>query len=117
MNSGDINWQKKTKKIKGVKHTAVLYSPTFGAGWSTWNKSFASFLLFDKGIVERVLKEDKESIKAYVTEKTGGTDSVYFGGLRDLEVAWIPEGERFVIDEYDGRESIRFLDDVYFFTA
>lgn len=116
MNSGDIAWSKKTKKIKGVTHTAVLVSHGFGAGWSTWNQKFASFLMFDKGIVERVLRGDKDEVTTYVKEKVG-SEYIFFGGLDDLSVEWIPEGVRFVIEEYDGSESIVRYDDVEFFTA
>ena len=30
----------------------------------------------------------------------------YTGGIEDLEVQWVPEGTEFLIDEYDGAESI-----------
>ena len=117
MNSGDIAWKKKTKTIKGVKHIAVLVSPNFGAGWSTWNREFASFLLFDSGIVERVIRDDKDEVETYICEKTKGKAYIYYGGLKDLEVCWIPEGTKFVIDEYDGRETLRTLDNIDYFTA
>ena len=37
--------------------------------------------------------------------------------IDDLVVEWIPEGVRFVIEEYDGSESLVRYDDVEFFTA
>ena len=33
----------------------------------------------------------------------------YLGGLRDVEIEWVPKGARFVIDEYDGSESLTIL--------
>jgi hypothetical protein len=35
----------------------------------------------------------------------------YSGGVQDLKVAWIPEGTKFQITEYDGSESIELLDE------
>lgn len=63
---------------------AVLYSPGFGAGWYSWHNE--QKLVFDKDIVEAVL-----------------------GGARDLQVAWIDEGDQFEINEYDGSESIHII--------
>jgi hypothetical protein len=31
---------------------------------------------------------------------------IYSGGLDDLQVAWIPEGMMFKVNDYDGSESI-----------
>jgi hypothetical protein len=31
---------------------------------------------------------------------------VYCGGLEDLVITWVPVGERFRIEEYDGSESL-----------
>lgn len=116
-NSGDIAWSKKTKKIKGVTHTAVLYSAGFGAGWSTWNQMYASFLMFDKGIVERVLKEDKDSIPAYIESKLGKDEVICIAGLDSIAVAWVPQGVKFLIEEYDGSESIVRYEHLDFQTA
>jgi hypothetical protein len=41
-----------------------------------------------------------------VVEHLTGTADVYTGGVRDLEVAWLPQGTAFRIEEYDGNESI-----------
>lgn len=115
-NSGDIAWSKKTKKIKGVSHTAVLISHGYGAGWSTWNERFSSFLLFDKGIVELVLRGKKDEVEEYVKKKVGD-EHVFLGGLDDLDVEWVREGTRFIVDEYDGSESIIMVEHMNFFNA
>lgn len=81
---------------------AVLYSPGFGAGWSTWNSEYPE-LMFDPNIVHYLEKGDKQSILSYCELKYPGA---YLGGLDGLEVAWIPVGAEFVIDEYDGSETV-----------
>ena len=87
---------------------AVLYSPGFGAGWSTWG---VPELAVDKDLVELFIADDLVSFEAKVDEKYPDT---YLGGLCDLEVAWITEGTRIQITEYDGNEGIEFLDSVGF---
>ena len=90
---------------------AVIYSPGFGAGWYTWNSlkdcngADPRELIFDKTLVEMILasKSIKE-LEKYVVEKWGG--GVYCGGLGDCKVTFFPEGTEFVIEEYDGSESI-----------
>ena len=81
---------------------AVLYSPGFGAGWSTWNPGVPE-ILFDPAIVELVEKRKRDELKVYVTLKYL---DLYMGGLEDLTVAWLPEGSEFRIHDNDGSESI-----------
>lgn len=83
----------------------VLISPGFGAGWSTWN--------------ERKLATDKRIIKAFESGMTYdemesyleelGYEDVYMGGYSSCEIVEIPKGSRFIIEEYDGHESILIL--------
>lgn len=103
------------KKIVDGK-VAVLYSPGFGAGWSTWaDGEYTEFLLFDERLVNLLLVDNKDAIKILVDRVS--KNSVYTGGLCDLEVEWIPLGTRFVVDEYDGSESIRVLEDINWYVA
>jgi hypothetical protein len=95
---------------------AVLYSPGYGAGWSTWNSDIPE-LVFDPTLVQMVLdRVDLQEMKDYCSDKWFNKD-LYLGGLEDLCVYWVPQGERFRIDEYDGSESVVLLDNEYWFTA
>jgi hypothetical protein len=92
---------------------AVLVSPGFGAGWSTWNSD--SELLFDPTIVEMI--EDgtnSETITQYCEAKY---PDGYYGGAGDLKVQWLPVGTAFRIHEYDGSESVEIRDDINWITA
>jgi hypothetical protein len=88
---------------------AVLYSPGFGAGWTSWgfgNNEFRDFLLFDKTLVEMAMSEsDTEDVEAYINSQFP-EEYLYMGGWRDITVAWVPKGTLFKINEYDGSESI-----------
>lgn len=91
------------KVIRGGK-VAVLYSPSFGAGWSTWNGEHEDFLLFDRTLVEAFESGGGEAVAGLVEALL---PDVYTGGAGDLELAWLDEGERFYVHEYDGSESIK----------
>ena len=94
---------------------AVLYSPGFGAGWSTW--------AYDD--TEQAMAMDRDLVLAFLD---GGVDALvkvtaqkypdnYTGGAEDVEVAWLPEGTRFEIREYDGSETLHTLDNVSWLVA
>jgi hypothetical protein len=101
--------QKKTVDGK----VAVLYSPGFGAGWYTWHN--VAELLFDPKVVDMVMdKTSAETIELYCKTVYGDH---YYGGASDLEVAWVPTGTEFVIDDYDGAETLQIKDNTKWITA
>jgi hypothetical protein len=81
---------------------AVLYSPGFGAGWSTWNQERPE-ILFDPAIVKFVEADQWAELETYVTLKY---PDIYKGGMKDLAIAWVSEGTLFRVNDYDGSESI-----------
>jgi len=97
---------------------AVIYSPGFGGGWSTWNFSHLD-CVFDREIAEQVLDgEDPQAIERLAQAKWGQGDNYFFSGAaEELAVAWLPEGVRFVIREYDGNETIETENDIEWLTA
>lgn len=86
---------------------AVLYSPTFGAGWYTWNGDTPE-IIFDPAIAKLVIEEKFDELETFLELKY---PNIYKGGMMDLEVQWIPEGTLFKIVEYDGAESIEYKED------
>ena len=94
---------------------AVLYSPDYGAGWSTWAPAeIREAVLFDPAMVELVEQEKLEELQVYVTLKY---PDIFCGGLRDLQILWMPEGTQFVVNDYDGNESIQTRDSTDWYTA
>lgn len=92
---------------------AVLYSPGFGAGWSTWaDYDIRELVLFDPIVVEWV---EKGKIGPVPTEHYG--EYFYAGGAEDLVIEWVPVGTKFIIHEYDGSESLRTMDNIRWHTA
>lgn len=90
-------------------NVAVLISTEFGAGWSTWAQpDEAEALLFDSRIVDAVLS-GRASEDIVILCKSLGYES-YMGGAGDLIVEWLEPGTRFLVEEYDGNESIRTFD-------
>ena len=85
---------------------AILYSPGFGAGWSTWDKEEISY---DKRIVEKFLAgADEKEMKSFLNEI--GYKDVYMGGYKQLKIKWLPVGTKYIIYEYDGNESIQTIE-------
>ena len=89
---------------------AVLYSPGYGAGWSTWcdNDDLIETLLFHPLIVEKVESgHEKEITSEWLVEQFGEEfEDVYCGGTNQLEIEWLPKGTAFRIEEYDGFETV-----------
>ena len=87
---------------------AVLISPGFGAGWSTWAEDAQKqALAFDRRLVEAVLARGFPSDELLCEVLGVDEDNLpYTGGRGDLTVAWVDKGERFYIHEYDGSEHI-----------
>lgn len=95
--------------------TAVFISAGFGAGWSTWN-SDGFYVFGDETLVDMVEGgASPEQIEDYVRSVMGNVP--YLGGVDGLYVMWVPVGEKFVIQEYDGSESIRLMNETNWYTA
>ena len=95
------------EKLERDGKVAVLYSPGFGAGWSTWNtEPRYRGLLFDREIVEFVLADDLDAAISLAEKKY---PDVYLGGGGGLTVEWVPKGERFIVEEYDGAENVTII--------
>jgi hypothetical protein len=99
------------EKVIRDGNVAVLYSPGYGAGWYSWNSEHKE-LLFHPKLVEMVEAGRNAEITDNWLKENLGPD-FYAGGAKDLRIAWLPEGTAFEINEYDGSESIRTLDDLY----
>ena len=104
---------KSLNKLVDNGKVAVLYSPGFGAGWSTWNQEVPE-ILFDPVIVDFVEKDQWDELATYVTLKYPG---IYDSGMRDLAIAWIDVGVEFRIHEYDGNERIEIKEELAWITA
>lgn len=98
------------KRYNDQGQVAVLISLGFGAGWSTWGDTEqASARLFDSRLVDFVLANGAAELQQ-LAESLGYTG--YMGGADDVEVVWLEQGTHFMINEYDGSESIRTFDDL-----
>jgi hypothetical protein len=94
---------------------AVLYSPGYGAGWFSWN-TFCPQCVFSPEIVNLIEEDRNDEVTPELCSMLFG-DEFYSGGSRDLKIQWIPEGSNFTIDEYDGFESIHYMDKIEYLTA
>ena len=83
-----------------------IISAGFGAGWSTWNSEHEDFLLFDKKLIE--LCKSKASLEAVDEYLKSKGMNIYMGGWDGCYVETIEDDEVFIVEEYDGAESVRY---------
>ena len=91
---------------------AVLYSPGYGAGWYSWNTEYPD-CIFDPDCVQAVLDDNSSRLAVIASHKWPDG----YWSPEDVDVCWLAPGTQFVIHEYDGSESIRYLDDIKYHTA
>ena len=103
------------EKVEKDGLIAVLYSPGYGAGWSTWaDDAQKEALCMDARIVAPFLAGDKD---AAVSAALVLFPDLYTGGARDLAVMWVEKGKAFQVEEYDGSESVHVLGDRTYLVA
>lgn len=94
----------------------ILYSPKYGAGWSTWaDDKMRDFMLFYEPLIEAIesgtgIKEAIEQFEKDCQDKFG--EIPYMGGVGNLKVYTIYNNEKFIIKEYDGFESVVLESDI-----
>jgi len=92
------------KYYNDKNEVAVLYSPGYGAGWSSWHDDQS--ILFDKEIVKLVIDKNTQGVIDLMAKKN---PDIYCGGAKDLKIAWLEKGTVFEINEYEGNESIHII--------
>ena len=94
---------------------AILYSPGFGAGWSTWAYGDSEqAMAMDRDLVLAFLEGGVNALVKITAQKYPDN---YTGGADGIVVAWLPVGTRFEIREYNGSETLHTLDNVPWLVA
>lgn len=88
------------KVIRNGK-VAVAISPSFGAGWTTWESGISPF---EPKVIKMIEEGRQSEIDEEWCEKELGLKNICCGGAADLKIVWIPQGSKFSINEYDGSE-------------
>jgi hypothetical protein len=91
---------------------AVLVSHGWGAGFYSWGAPLQA--IFDPTLVDLIENNKIPDAIDYI-EKT--YPDAFSGGVGQLDIVWIPEGAKFIINEYDGSESLQFMDTEDWITA
>jgi hypothetical protein len=89
-----------------------LVSHGYGGGFHTWGAPIEA--IFDPILVDLIENFKIQEAIDYVLKTY---PDAYEGGVKDLDIEWIPEGAKFIINEYDGSESIQLMDDTNWITA
>ena len=95
---------------------AVLYSPGWGAGWYSWHGM--EELLYHPTLVQMVEDGQRLDITNELCNSILGKGRrVVVMGEENLTIEWLPIGTEFIIDEYDGNESITLKGNTNWLTA
>ena len=89
-----------------------MVSHGYGGGFHTWGAPIEA--IFDPILVDLIENFKIQEAIDYVLKTY---PDAYEGGVKDLDIEWIPEGAKFIINEYDGSESIQLMDDTNWITA
>lgn len=98
--------------VRDGREACVLVSPGFGAGFVTWCDGVSPF---EPKIVALVLAGQQHLLAAADPQQVAemlGAEHVCLLGVWNLEIAYVPLGTQFRIDEYDGSESLIFVSDL-----
>ena len=109
----------KPEKLIHDGKVAVLYSPGYGGGWSTWarEEDIAEFLLFDRRLVEAAKAEaSRDEVEAFLAI-IFADHYINTGGWEQIVTQWVPVGTKFRVTEYDGFEGIKFYDPADYYEA
>ena len=98
------------KEIRDGK-VAVLVSLGFGAGWYT--RHGIEELIFHPKLVELVEQGNRHEITEELCKKLTNTDKyICTFGVSGLKIFWINIGDKFIIEEYDGWEDIKTINNL-----
>jgi hypothetical protein len=105
------------EKVVQDGHVAVLYSPGYGGGWSTWaNSEWAETKLYCPELVKAIEDRDADGEELARLANLIFPDQ-FNGGAEQLMVAWLPQGTAFKVVEYDGYERIEQMGQIDWFIA
>lgn len=96
------------EKVIRDNNVAILISPGFGAGWYSWNSK--PEIVFHPKLVEMVEQNRNDEINENWIKDNLGIENIYCGGAKNLKIVWLPIGTIFEIEDYDGAESIKTLE-------
>jgi hypothetical protein len=96
------------KKVIRDGKVAIIYHPSFGAGWYTWNEDYKE-MMYHPQLVQKILDDEQKDLTEEWVKAVLGIDSekhLYCGAAGELKIEWLPIGTAFRISEYDGFESV-----------
>jgi hypothetical protein len=99
----------------------IIYSPGYGAGWSTWARGFGDdrkyciklatdneLIHLAEAYLRGVLRLDEFVYRFKTRAEEIAPERCYFGAIErgNIAIAEIPDGIRWRIVEYDGYENV-----------
>jgi hypothetical protein len=97
-------------------NVAVIINKGYGIGWSTFGGEYQESLMYDGAIVNMVLAHT-DGFEQEITQYCRTKYPDFYCIAYDLDVVWVKPGRPFFVEEYDGHESICYIDTLNTFTA
>ena len=97
-------------KVIHNNKVAVAITDKYGAGWSTWSNIDPM-----DGRINKLLVEGRYVEALQVAKELYPNEGITT--VTHLEIVWVEVGRQFIIEEYDGLESILYADNLEWVTA
>lgn len=96
---------------------AVILNREYGVGWSTAaDHNIREEVLFCPAIAKLLADRGPDYVQ-WITEYCRNTWPDFYCNPAGLEMYWVAKGREFMVREYDGHESLMFLDTIQYYTA
>ncbi len=107
------------KLVNNKNEVAILYSPGNTSGWYTWNRYIGQKLIKDSRIIQYFFSDKYKDYKyeQFFKEVMQFEQIPFPSKNRTFKIAFIPQDTKFVIEEYDGSESIHTIDEMEWINA
>lgn len=100
------------EKLNKDGNVAVLVSEGYGAGFLTWGAPTEA--IFNPTLIRLIEQGDTRGAINFAKKTWKGITTL---GIVDLVIQWVPEGSEFIIDSYDGNETLMLKNDINWIKA
>ena len=93
-------------------NVAVLVSSGYGAGFLTWGAPIEA--IFNPTLIGLIEQGNIREARNFAKKTWDGISTLAF---EELVIRWVPEGSEFIIDCYDGDETLMLKDEINWIKA
>lgn len=102
-----------------LDQVAVIIHDDWGSGWYTTHQNLS--LLFDAKLAHAIDTGNYSQVKERLNELACvyPEDASWFTTIKpgSLDLKWIPRNKKFIVEDYDGWETVRLKDEIKWIQA